>query len=112
MALCLRTAEADFNVTQAEMEACVVSTQQMAANANATVFEGSELTLDSYQAWYVWCSDATTVDAPTDVSMVFDHLPTGPGRIWIQNVFDPNVPARSDDTWTGCNGKFWATAVH
>lgn len=102
-------------ISQAALEAPVAKIQAEAATAKATVFEGTTLTLDQRVAWLVWCSDATQVDPPADVSLVHEVSLLDPktlGRVWIQVPFAQGVPLRSDDTWTGCNGQFWAVAVH
>ena len=111
IALYLREAEGQ-GTTQAAMEEAVRLIQHEAASANATTMQGLTLTLPQRQAWLVWCSDASKVDYPTDISDVFDMLPQGPGRIWIQVPFAEGVPLRSDDTFLGCTGEFWAVAVN
>jgi hypothetical protein len=104
-------------ITQTQLETAVSQIQQEAAAANATTFQGSTLKLDQHQAWLVWCSDATQVDPPADVSLVHEITlldPSTLGRVWIQVPFADGVPIRSDDTWKGCNSQtgFWAVAVH
>lgn len=102
-------------ITQGQLENAVSAIQQEAAAANATTFQGSSLTLDQHRAWLVWCSDSTNVDPPADVSLVHEITLLASntlGRVWIQVPFADGVPLRSDDTWTGCNGTFWAVAVH
>lgn len=102
-------------ITQSQLETAVSQIQQEAAAANATTFQGTTLTLNQNQAWLVWCSDATQVDPPADVSLVHEiTLLAGDtrGRLYIQVPFAQGVPLRTDDTWTGCNGTFWAVAVH
>lgn len=112
IALYLRDAEA-AGTTQAAMEAAIVAIQQEAAASNATVMQGSTLTLPQRVAWLVWCSNAQSVDYPADISDVFDLLPQGPGRVWIQVPFAEGVPLRSKDTFSGCTGgDFWAVRVH
>lgn len=98
--------------TQAAIEAAIKEIQQDAAAAKATTFEGATLKLDQHWAWLVWCSDASGVDYPTDTSDVFDKLAQGPGRVWIQVPFASGVPLRTKDSFSGCNGKFWAVAIH
>lgn len=112
IALYLRDAEA-VGTTQAAMEQAVSLIQQEAAAVNATVQQAASLTLDQRVAWFVWCSNASAADFPADVSDVFDKLPQGPGRVWIQVPFAEGVPLRSKDTFSGCTGgDFWAVRVH
>ena len=59
-------------ISQAALEAAVAKIQQEAVAANATTFEGLTLKLDQKVAWLVWCSDATKVDPPADVSLVHE----------------------------------------
>lgn len=101
-------------IMQSDLENAISQIQQEAAAVNATVFEGSTLTLDQSVAWLVWCSDATFVDPPADVSLVHEITlldSTTVGRVWVQVPFAEGVPLRSDDTWVGCNA-FWAVLVH
>lgn len=104
-------------ITQAQLESAVSQIQVEAAASSAVTFQGSTLTLDQNQAWLVWCSDATAVDPPADVSLVHEIslLDVNTlGRVWIQVPFATGVPLRTDDTWTGCNATagFWAVKVH
>lgn len=103
-------------ITQAELENAISQIQQEAATTKAATFQGSTLTLDQRQAWAVWCSNATNVDPPADVSLVHEITllhPNTLGRVWIQVPFAAGVPLRSDNTWRGCNSSsgFWAVAV-
>lgn len=101
-------------ISQNALEGAVAKIQQEAAAAKAMVFEGLNLKLDQRQAWLVWCSNATAVDPPADVSLVHEVTlldPATVGRVWIQVPFAEGVPLRTDDTWTGCSGDFWAVAV-
>lgn len=102
-------------ISQGALEGAVAKIQQEAATTKAATFEGTTLTLDQRQAWLVWCSNASQVDPPADVSLVHEVTLLDPktvGRTWIQVPFANGVPLRSDDTWTGCSEKFWAVAVH
>ena len=103
-------------IGQTTLEAAISQIQHEAAAANATTFQGNTLTLDQNQAWLVWCSDATQVDPPADVSLIHEITLLAQntiGRVWIQVPFASGVPLRTDDTWSGCNSPsgFWATAV-
>lgn len=111
IALYLRDAQAAGS-SQEAMEKAISLIQQEASTVEATVFEGTTLTLDQHQAWMVWCSNSEGINPPSDVSDVFDNMPTGPGKVWIQVPFGENVPLRSDDAWTGCADGFWAVAVN
>ena len=102
-------------ISQATLEAAVAKIQQEAAAAKASVLECQTLTLDQKVAWLVWCSDATRVDPPADVSLVHEVSLLDPktvGRTWIQVPFAAGVPLRSDASWAGCPAKFWAVRVH
>lgn len=104
-------------ISQTQLEYAVSQIQTEAVAANAVTFQNSTLTLDQHQAWLVWCSDATQVDPPADVSLVHEItlLATNTvGRVWIQVPFAQGVPLRTDDTWKGCNSPtgFWSVAVH
>lgn len=102
-------------ISQSALESAVAQIQLEADKAKVTRHEGSTLTLAQDQAWLVWCSNATAVDPPADVSLVHElTLLAGDtfGRIWIQVPFAEDVPLRSDDTWSGCSAQFWAVAVH
>jgi hypothetical protein len=107
----------DAPISQASLEAAISKIQQEAAATQATTFEGPNLRLDQRQAWLVWCSDATRVNPPADISLIHEVTlldPNTRGRVWIQVPFASGVPLRSDDTWEGCNSPtgFWAVAVH
>lgn len=104
-------------ISQASLEAAISQIQLEAAATNTTTLQGPFLKLDQNQAWLVWCSDATQVDPPADVSLVHEVTLLASntlGRVWIQVPFAAGVPLRSDDTWIGCNSPsgFWAVAVH
>ena len=111
IAFYLRDAQA-AGATQEAMEQAAAAIQQEADTVEASVFEGNTLQLDEHWAWLVWCSNADGVNPPADVSDVFDMLPQGPARFWIQVPFAEGVPLRSDNTWTGCADGFWAVTVH
>lgn len=100
-------------ITQQQLESAVGKIQQEGAGAKAEVHEGQTLTLDDRWAWFVWCSNAANVHVPTDVSDTLAKLydASTMGHVWVQNNLDPKVPARSDNTWSGCDN-FWAVAVH
>ncbi len=85
--------------------------QAIAQLVGAEVHEGSGLVLDSYKAWFVWAPNGKGCNTPSDVSDVLDgrYANDNAGRIWIQGIFDPQVPARSDNVWQ-C--EIWAVAVH
>lgn len=101
-------------ITQAALENAVKQTQLEAKNAKAEVHQGKTLKLDQRKAWGVWCSNATKVDPPSDVSLVHELsllAATTVGRFWVQVPFAEGVPLRNDDTWTDCQGEFWATRL-
>jgi len=97
-------------VTQAMLEKVVPIVQLMAKAVGAEVHEGENLHLDSYSAYFVW-TPGGCLNRPTDVSDVLDgnYTPETSGRVWIQNVFNENVPERSDNIW---NCDAWAVRVH
>ena len=99
-------------ISQAALEAAVAKIQQEAVAANATTFEGLTLKLDQKVAWLVWCSDATKVDPPADVSLVHEITLLAKatvGRVWIQVPFAEGVPLRSEYLTDVC--KIWATRL-
>lgn len=101
------------NGTQTAMEAAISFIQNEAQVVHATVKEGDTLTLPRDHAWLVWCSNATQVNAPTDVSDVFGQLRTGAGKVWIVVPFAAGVPWPSANTFSGCTGaRFWSVAIH
>lgn len=100
------------NGTQSAMEAAISSIQREAQAANATVREGNTFVPPRDHSWLVWCSNASGVTEPTDVSDVFGTHRTGPGKVWVVVPFAAGVPLPTLNTFSNCGGSFWAVAVH
>lgn len=98
----------EAGTTQDAVEKAIAEIQKEAAGVGANIWEGQSVTIPEWQAVLVWCSNASGVVTPNDVSYPIDEQHPAAGQVYELPPIGGGVNARS---FSGCEAGFWAVAV-